>query len=74
LFANPSLVAAFAGSFILQMLVLYVTPVGHFFQIVPVGVQDLAIVVALSLSPVAATETIKIFMRARKQQDFRSGQ
>jgi len=67
LFANPSLVAAFVGSFILQMLVLYVTPVGRFFQIVPVGVQDLAIVVALSLSPVAATEIIKFFLRMKRQ-------
>jgi Ca2+-transporting ATPase len=64
--SNPALIVAFVGSFVLQMLVVYVTPLGHFFRIVPLlDARDMAIVIALSLSPVLATEIIKLFLRRR---------
>ena len=66
-FTNPSLIVAFVGSFILQMLVMYVATLGRFFQIVPLGVTNFAIVIALSLSPVVATEIIKFFLRLRRE-------
>jgi len=59
-FTNPSLLLAFAGSLALQMLVIYLTPLGRFFNAMPLGAADMAIVFALSLSPVAATEIIKV--------------
>lgn len=64
-FANPSLILAFLGSFILQMLVMYLPPLRAFFQIGRLETLDLAIVMALALSPVVATEIIKFFLRRR---------
>jgi Ca2+-transporting ATPase len=64
-FTNPSLLLAFGGSFILQMLVMYLPPLRAFFQIGRLETLDLAIAAALALSPVLATEIIKFFLRRR---------
>ena len=66
LFGNRWLIGAVATSFGLQLLVITLPVLQPYFHVTSLRPADWLIIIGLALSPVAATEIIKIFYRARR--------
>ncbi|MFH1549864.1 MAG: calcium-translocating P-type ATPase, SERCA-type [Planctomycetota bacterium] len=65
-FGNRWLIGAVAASFGLQLLVITLPVLQPYFHVTSLRPADWLIIIGLALSPVAATEIIKIFYRARR--------
>ena len=64
-FSNPWLLAALAGSALLQVIVI-AWPFAHpIFKTVPIGTRDWLVIACLALMPVTAVELAKFVRRAR---------
>jgi Ca2+-transporting ATPase len=62
---NPFLAMAVIGTFVLQIVITYVAPIGKIFKTVPISLADMALCTIIACSVFFAVELEKAFYRKR---------
>ncbi len=68
-FKNKWLMAAFAGSFCLHLLVIYVPFLQNIFKTQPLGIHDWMAVVASALIPIVLIDVTKLILARRERRE-----